>query len=86
MDFPLPVGLVTRTSPEAFIIRFSTILGKPRSFREGTWLGILRMAPATFPCCRYTLARKRMPFFQRKERSSSLVSSKRFFCFSVKTL
>ena len=86
VDLPDPVGPVTRISPLGLSMNVSTDLGKPRALSGLVSCGIMRSAPATLPRERKKFARKRLAPFHRKERSTSLVSSNCFFCFSLSTL
>ena len=85
VDLPDPVGPVSRMSPRGFFARSSTTFGRPSSSKLLILKGIARNAPATFPRCMKMFPRKRESFCTLKDRSSSLVSSKRCFCESVST-
>ena len=84
VDLPEPVGPVTSTRPRGFFASSATIGGRPSSSNVRILKGIVRNAPATAPRCMKTFARKRERPFTPKERSSSLSSSNRCFCSSVR--
>src|SRR5258708_21147869 len=86
VDFPDPVGPVTRISPRGLSHMFLTIGGSPSESNPLISQGIVRNTAATAPGWLKTLPRKRARFFRPKEKSSSRFSSKRCFCASVSTL
>ena len=57
VDFPEPVGPVTRTSPRGLSASSLTTGGMASSSRVRMALGISRKAPASFPSWRKTLTR-----------------------------
>jgi hypothetical protein len=84
VDFPEPVGPVTRMRPRGFFESSSTILGRPSSSKVLILYGIARKAPATAPRWVKMLARKRERPRTPNERSSSFDSSNLCFCASVR--
>jgi hypothetical protein len=81
---PEPVGPVTSTSPRGLLAMDSITGGRPSSWKLMILNGMVRKAPATAPRCMKILARNRDRPFTPKLRSSSLLSSNRCFCESVR--
>ena len=71
VDFPEPVGPVTRINPLAREVSSPTTDGNPRLSKLGNWVGITRKAPATVPRCMKMLTLNRHRSFTPKLRSSS---------------
>src|SRR4029077_6699555 len=86
VDFPEPVGPVTRTSPRGLSHNSFKTSDNPRASKPLISHGMVRNTAPTAPRWLKTLPRKRAKFFKPKEKSSSRFSSKRCFCASVKTL
>ncbi len=84
VDFPEPVGPVTRISPRGFFASSATTGGSPSSWKVRILKGMVRNAPATAPRCMNTFARNRESPFTPKDRSSSFSSSNLCFCESVR--
>ncbi len=85
VDFPEPVGPVTRIRPRGFLDRSVTMGGRLSSSKVMILKGMARNAPATFPRCTKMFPRNRESFWTLNDRSSSFVSSKRCFWASVRT-
>ena len=86
VDLPLPVGPVTRTSPRGRSARVAMTGGSESSANDLICSGMTRYTAATAPRWLNTLHRNRAMPRMPNEKSSSRVSSKRFFCVSVSTL
>ena len=86
VDLPLPVGPVTSTSPRGRSASVASTAGSPRSLKVLICSGINRYTAPTAPRWLKTFDRNRAMPRMPNEKSSSSVSSKRFFCTSVMTL
>src|SRR5213079_100841 len=86
VDFPEPVGPVTRISPFGRSASCWTIGGSPSSSNERILYGMRRIAAPTAPRWRNTLQRKRASPWMPNERSSSFSSSNFCFCVSLRML
>ena len=80
VDFPLPVGPHTKTSPRESLQNFSITDGKFNSWNVGMLVGIWRNTTATEPRWRKALPRNRPIFCMAKEKSASFLASKIFRC------
>ena len=77
VDFPDPVGPVTRTSPCRMSVNDRIDSGIPRTSKGGISWGMARSAAATVPRCWNTLRRNRPTSTIECEVSSSFSASKR---------
>ena len=77
VDFPEPVGPVTRTRPRDSLVRFTTEGIRPSSWGVGMRAEMTRRTAAGPRRCWKTLTRKRDTFGMAKEQSSSQSLSKR---------
>ena len=82
VDFPLPVGPVTRISPRGSIAILYKMVGIFRSSSVGIVEFKSRIVAAIFFCWRNTLTRWRHPSDVRIAKSASFPFAKCFFCFS----
>src|SRR5688500_8203461 len=85
VDFPEPVGPVTRIRPRGLSAMRAIDGGSPRSVNVLIMIGICRITIETQPRCLKQLPRKRARFAMPKEKSSSSSVSNFFFWFSVNT-
>ncbi len=85
VDFPEPVGPVTRIKPRGRSDRSAITFGSLSSSKLLMLNGICRMTIETQPRCLKQLPRKRASCWMPNEKSSSSSISKRFFWFSVST-
>ena len=71
VDFPEPVGPVTRTNPRGRVASHSAVGGRSSSAKLGTREGIIRSARAVSPLCVKALPRSRARSSQEKAKSTS---------------
>ncbi len=86
VDLPEPVGPVTSTRPRGRSANVDSTCGRPSSWNDLIFSGMMRYTAPTAPRWLNMLARNRAMPLMPNEKSSSSVSSNRFFCASVSTL